>query len=160
VAQAAQGGGAVTAPGGVQELCGCGTEGRGQGAVLVVGGQLAKMVLVVFSNLNGSVTLCLYEFHFTDMSEKDNQCCIKAKDASGKVKSLSIRLVVQGPKSTSVRFGSLHIFKSPGSFQSLGTSITSKPTLKLLTCYLSHMPEVPRGESFPGLLVNLVLNMC
>ena len=30
MAQAAQGGGAVTVPGGVQEPCGCGTEGRGQ----------------------------------------------------------------------------------------------------------------------------------
>ena len=30
VAQAAQGGGAVAAPGGVQDPCGCGTEGRGQ----------------------------------------------------------------------------------------------------------------------------------
>ena len=28
--QAAQGGGAVTVPGGVEEPCGCGTEGRGQ----------------------------------------------------------------------------------------------------------------------------------
>ena len=27
--QAAQGDGGVTVPGGVQELCGCGTEGRG-----------------------------------------------------------------------------------------------------------------------------------
>jgi len=32
VAQAAQGGGAVTVPGGVEEPCGCGTEGRGQWA--------------------------------------------------------------------------------------------------------------------------------
>ena len=30
VAQAAQGGGGVTVPGGVEEPCGCGTEGRGQ----------------------------------------------------------------------------------------------------------------------------------
>ena len=30
VAQAAQGGGAVTVPGGVEESCGCGTEGCGQ----------------------------------------------------------------------------------------------------------------------------------
>jgi len=29
LAQAAQGGGALTIPGGVQELCRCGTEGRG-----------------------------------------------------------------------------------------------------------------------------------
>jgi len=29
VAQAAQGGGGVTIPGGVPELCGCGTEGHG-----------------------------------------------------------------------------------------------------------------------------------
>jgi len=32
VAQAAQGGGAVTVPEGVPEPCGCGTEGRGQWA--------------------------------------------------------------------------------------------------------------------------------
>jgi len=32
VAQAAQGGGGVTVPGGVEEPCGCGTEGRGQWA--------------------------------------------------------------------------------------------------------------------------------
>ena len=32
VAQAAQGGGAVTVPGGVEEPCGCGTEGHGQWA--------------------------------------------------------------------------------------------------------------------------------
>jgi len=32
VAQAAQGGGGVTIPGGVPELCGCGTEGHGQWA--------------------------------------------------------------------------------------------------------------------------------
>ena len=32
VAQAAQGGGAATIPGGVEEPCGCGTEGRGQWA--------------------------------------------------------------------------------------------------------------------------------
>jgi len=30
VAQAAQGGGGVTVPGGVPEPCGCGTEGHGQ----------------------------------------------------------------------------------------------------------------------------------
>ena len=32
LAQAAQGGDGVTIPGGVQELCGCGTEGRAQWA--------------------------------------------------------------------------------------------------------------------------------
>ena len=32
MAQAAQGGGGVTVPGGVQEPCGCGTEGHGQWA--------------------------------------------------------------------------------------------------------------------------------
>ena len=40
MAQAAQGGGAVTVPGGVEEPCGCGTEGRGQwawGGGLMVG---------------------------------------------------------------------------------------------------------------------------
>ena len=36
--QAAQGGGGVTILGGVEELCGCGTEGLGQWAVLVVDG--------------------------------------------------------------------------------------------------------------------------
>jgi len=38
VGTAARGGGGVTIPGGVEEPCGCGTEGCGQWAVLVVGG--------------------------------------------------------------------------------------------------------------------------
>ena len=37
VVQAAQGGGGVTISGGVQEMCGCGTEGRGQWAWWVDG---------------------------------------------------------------------------------------------------------------------------
>jgi len=40
VAQAAQGGGGVTIPGGVQERWRCGTEGRGYWVILVVGGWL------------------------------------------------------------------------------------------------------------------------
>jgi len=36
----AQGGGGVTVPGGVQEVCRCGTEGRGEWAVLVAAGWL------------------------------------------------------------------------------------------------------------------------
>ena len=54
VAQAAQGGGGVTVPGGVPEPCGCGTEGSGHG---VMGCWLGWVVLEVFSNLNGSVIL-------------------------------------------------------------------------------------------------------
>ena len=36
--QAAQGGSGVTIPGGVQEMCRCGTEGCGLVGILVVGG--------------------------------------------------------------------------------------------------------------------------
>ena len=57
MAQAAQGGGGVTAPGGVQEAWRCGTEGCGQWVILVVGGQLDYMILEVFSNLNDSMIL-------------------------------------------------------------------------------------------------------
>jgi len=35
--QAAQGGGGVTSPGGVQEMCGCGTLGHGLAVVVVLG---------------------------------------------------------------------------------------------------------------------------
>jgi len=49
VAQAAQGGGRVTIPVGVQETCECGTEGRGQWAW--VGWWLDLVILVVFSTL-------------------------------------------------------------------------------------------------------------
>ena len=56
MAQVAQGGGGVTVHGGVQELCGCGTEGRGQwyGADGVTAG---LVILMVFSNLNDSMIL-------------------------------------------------------------------------------------------------------
>ena len=57
MAQAAQGGGGVTAPGGVQEAWRCGTEGCGQWVILVVGEQLDYMILEVFSNLNDSMIL-------------------------------------------------------------------------------------------------------
>ena len=40
LAQAAQGGGALTIPGGVQELCRCGTEGRGLVGMGRMGGWL------------------------------------------------------------------------------------------------------------------------
>ena len=56
VAQAAQGGGTVTVPGGVQELWRCGTEVCGQW-VWWDGLGLDLMVSVVFSNLNDSMTL-------------------------------------------------------------------------------------------------------
>jgi len=49
---AAQGGGGLTVPGGVQNPCGRGTEGRGQQAVLVVGGWLDWMSSEIYSNLN------------------------------------------------------------------------------------------------------------
>jgi len=52
VAQAAQGAGAVTVPGGVQETQRCGTEGRGQWAR-----GLNWMVLEVFSNLHDTMIL-------------------------------------------------------------------------------------------------------
>jgi len=51
--QSAQGGGGVTDPGGVQELCGCDTEGHsGYG---VMGWWLDWKILVVFYNLNVSM---------------------------------------------------------------------------------------------------------
>ena len=53
--QAAQEGGGVTAPGGVQEMFGCCTEGHGLVGILVVGGWLDWMILEVSSNLNDSV---------------------------------------------------------------------------------------------------------
>ena len=49
VERIAQEGGGVTDPGGVQEPCGCGTEGRGQWAWW---GWAAGWILAVFSNLN------------------------------------------------------------------------------------------------------------
>ena len=53
---AAQGGGGVTIPGGVQGPWGCGTEGCGQWTWWGVLG-LGLGILVVFSNLNGSLNL-------------------------------------------------------------------------------------------------------
>jgi len=56
LAQAAQGGGGVTVPGGVQEPWRCGTEGHGQWAWL--GGLVLDLVILeVFSNLNESMIL-------------------------------------------------------------------------------------------------------
>ena len=49
--QAAQGGGGVTIPGGVQELWRPGTEGCGHGG----GGLMDWMILVLFSNLHDPV---------------------------------------------------------------------------------------------------------
>ena len=57
LAQAAQGGGEVTVPGGVHEPWGCGTEGRGQQALVGVRGRLDYMILEVFSNLSNSMIL-------------------------------------------------------------------------------------------------------
>ena len=56
LAQAAQGGGGVTVPGGVQELWRCGTEERGQWAWWD-GLELDFGILEVFSNLNDSMIL-------------------------------------------------------------------------------------------------------
>ena len=57
--QAAQGGGGVTALGGVQETYRCCTEGHGLvGGILVVGGWLDWMILEVFSNSGYSKILC------------------------------------------------------------------------------------------------------
>ncbi len=41
---AAQGGGGVTVPGGVPELWGCGTEGRGGDGLMVVLGELSGLI--------------------------------------------------------------------------------------------------------------------
>jgi len=56
VAQAAQGGGGVPIPGGVQDTCRCGTEGCGYWAG---GGGLGLdlVTLEVFSNLNDSISI-------------------------------------------------------------------------------------------------------
>ena len=55
LAQAALGGGGVTVPGGAQGLWGCGTEGCGQWAALVVGGWWDQKILEVFSTFNDSM---------------------------------------------------------------------------------------------------------
>ena len=57
LAQAAQGGGGVTVPGGVQETWRYGAEGRGLVGMVVMGWQLDQMILDVFSNLNYSLIL-------------------------------------------------------------------------------------------------------
>jgi len=49
--QAAQGGGGVPVPGGVQKTCRCGTSRCGLVGMVVLGGWLDSMVLEVFSNL-------------------------------------------------------------------------------------------------------------
>ena len=56
MAQAAQGGDGVTVPGGVPELCGCGTEDMVSGQV-GVGWWLDQVILEVFSNLNESMII-------------------------------------------------------------------------------------------------------
>jgi len=51
VEQAAQGGGGVPIPGGVQKTCRCGILGSGLVDMVVLGGWLDMMTLEVFSNL-------------------------------------------------------------------------------------------------------------
>jgi len=55
--QAAQGGGGVPIPGGIQKPCRCGTSGHGLAGVGVLGWRLDLMIFQVFSNLNDSVIL-------------------------------------------------------------------------------------------------------
>ena len=55
MAQAAQGGGGVTVPGGVKEPCGCGAEGHGPVDVVAMVWWLDWMMSVVFSNLYDSM---------------------------------------------------------------------------------------------------------
>ena len=57
----AQGGGGVTVPGGVPELWGCGTEGRGQWARWR-GLGLGLGISEVFSNLTDSMILALFNY--------------------------------------------------------------------------------------------------
>ena len=57
MAQAAQGGGGFTIPGGVQEPRGCGTEGCGLMGMVVTCWWLDLTILEVFSNLNISMIL-------------------------------------------------------------------------------------------------------
>ena len=49
--QAAQGGGGVTIPGGVQKTCRCGILGHGLVGMVVLGEQLDLIILEIFSNL-------------------------------------------------------------------------------------------------------------
>ena len=57
MAQAAQGGGGVTVPGGVQEMWRCGTEGHSSLGRVGVDQQLDWMILAVLSNLSDSMIL-------------------------------------------------------------------------------------------------------
>ena len=55
--QAAQRGGEVTIPGGVQKMCRHGLSGHGLGDMIVLGCRLDLMILEVFSNLNDAMIL-------------------------------------------------------------------------------------------------------
>lgn len=57
IGTAAQGGGAATDPGGVQEVWRCSTGGRGQWSWGGVGWWLDQVVLAVFSSINDSMIL-------------------------------------------------------------------------------------------------------
>ena len=59
--QAAQGGGGVTIPGGIQKMCRCGTSGHGLAGTGVLGWRLDLIILEVFSNINISMILCWRE---------------------------------------------------------------------------------------------------
>jgi len=63
--QTAQGSGGITIPGGVQTMCRYSTSGCGLAGLMVLGWQFGLMILEVFSNLNDSMILRLY-----DSSEK------------------------------------------------------------------------------------------
>ena len=55
--QAAQGGGRVAIPGGVQKMCSYGTSAHGLSGMVALGWWLDLMILAVFSNLNDSMIL-------------------------------------------------------------------------------------------------------
>ena len=59
--RAAQGGGGVPIPGGVQETCGCGTSGPGLAGMAVLGWHLGSMTVEFFSSLNDSKFLLATE---------------------------------------------------------------------------------------------------
>ena len=70
---AAQGGGAVTVPGGVQEACRCGFEGHGLVGVVGMGWWLDYMIWRVFSNFNDSMKcLIIVSYHCLNLG-----CCKK-----------------------------------------------------------------------------------
>mgnify|MGYP001852813130 CR=1 FL=1 len=56
---ATEGGGGVTVPGSVKDMCRCGTERHGPAGMVVVGWQVNWMTLEVFSNLSDSGIICL-----------------------------------------------------------------------------------------------------